>query len=91
MCDPRDLGVLAQVQAPFTGQPTLYLFDAVPGGVGLSERLFSLTHDLIRASREAVESCACADGCPACVGPAIEVGHRGKAVVTELLAALDAA
>src|SRR5919106_1295403 len=24
MCDPRDLGVLAQVQAPFTGQPTLY-------------------------------------------------------------------
>ena len=91
MCDPRDLGVLAQVQAPFTGQPTLYLFDAVPGGVGLSERLFGLTPELIRASREAVESCACADGCPACVGPAIEVGHRGKVVVGELLAGLDAA
>jgi DEAD/DEAH box helicase domain-containing protein len=90
MCDPRDLGVLAQVQAPFTGQPTLYLFDAVPGGVGLSERLFSLTAELIRACREAVESCACTDGCPACVGPAIEVGHRGKAVVGELLSALDA-
>jgi len=90
MCDPRDLGVLAQVQAPFTGRPTLYLFDAVPGGVGLSERLFSLTPELIHASREAVESCACTDGCPACVGPAIEVGHRGKAVVGELLASLDA-
>ena len=90
MCDPRDVGVWAQVQAPFTGQPTLYLFDAVPGGVGLSERLFGLTPELIRASREAVDSCACADGCPACVGPAIEVGHRGKAVVAELLAALDA-
>jgi DEAD/DEAH box helicase domain-containing protein len=89
MCDPRDLGVLAQVQAPFTGQPTLYLFDAVPGGVGLSERLFSLTPDLIRASREAVESCPCTDGCPACVGPAIEVGYRGKTVVTEILTALD--
>jgi DEAD/DEAH box helicase domain-containing protein len=90
MCDPRDLGVLAQVQAPFTGQPTLYLYDATPGGVGLTERLFTLTDDLIRASREAVESCACTDGCPACVGPAIEVGSRGKRVVIEILQALDA-
>jgi DEAD/DEAH box helicase domain-containing protein len=90
MCDPRDLGVLAQVQAPFTGQPTLYLYDATPGGVGLTERLFDLTADMIRASREAVESCPCADGCPACVGPAIEVGTRGKQVVIEILQALDA-
>jgi DEAD/DEAH box helicase domain-containing protein len=89
MCDPRDLGVLAQVQAPFTGQPTLYLYDATPGGVGLTERLYTLTADLIRASRQAVESCPCADGCPACVGPAIEVGSRGKQVVIELLTALD--
>ncbi len=89
MCDPRDLGVLAQVQAPFTGQPTLYLYDAVPGGVGLTERLYTLTGDLVHACREAVDSCPCADGCPACVGPAIEVGARGKATVAELLAALD--
>ena len=89
MCDPRDLGVLAQVQAPFTGRPTLYLYDAVPGGVGLTERLFTLTDDLIRACREAVDGCACTDGCPACVGPAIEVGARGKATVSELLAGLS--
>ena len=88
MCDPRDLGVLAQVQAPFTGRPTLYLYDATPGGVGLSERLFSLTDELLRASREAVDACGCADGCPACVGPAIEVGVRGKQVVAELLAGM---
>ena len=89
MCDPRDLGVLAQVQAPFTGRPTLYLYDATPGGVGLTERLFGLTDDLVRLSREAVDGCACADGCPACVGPAIEVGARGKAVVAELLAGMS--
>jgi DEAD/DEAH box helicase domain-containing protein len=88
MSDPRDLGVLAQVQAPFTGRPTLYLYDAVPGGVGLTERLFTLVDELLRACREAVESCGCADGCPACVGPAIEVGPRGKTTVTELLAAM---
>jgi DEAD/DEAH box helicase domain-containing protein len=89
MCDPRDLGVLAQVQAPFTGRPTLYLYDAVPGGVGLTERLFTLIGELIRACRDAVDGCPCADGCPACVGPAIEVGPRGKQVVSELLAALS--
>jgi DEAD/DEAH box helicase domain-containing protein len=90
MCDPRDLGVLAQVQAPFTGRPTLYLYDAIPGGVGLTERLFDLTEELIRLSHEAVKGCPCADGCPACVGPAIEVGPRGKATAAELLAAMAA-
>ena len=89
MCDPRDLGVLAQVQAPFTGRPTVYVYDAVPGGVGLTERLYTLTDQLIKACREAVDSCPCADGCPACVGPAIEVGARGKATVSELLAGLS--
>ena len=88
MCDPRDLGVLAQVQSPFTGRPTLYLYDAVPGGVGLTERLFILIDDLVRACKAAVDSCGCADGCPACVGPAIEVGARGKATVAELLAGM---
>ncbi len=89
MCDPRDLGVLAQVQAPFTGRPTLYVYDAVPGGVGLTERLYTLTDELVRACREAVDSCPCTDGCPACVGPAIEVGSRGKATVSDLLAGLS--
>ncbi len=89
MCDPRDLGVLAQVQAPFTGRPTLYLYDAVPGGVGLTERLFTLVDELVRACRDAVSSCRCSDGCPACVGPATEVGPRGKATVAELLAGLS--
>jgi DEAD/DEAH box helicase domain-containing protein len=89
MSDPRDLGVLAQVQAPFTGRPTLYLYDATPGGVGLAERLYDLTDELVRACREAVASCPCSDGCPACVGPAIEVGARGKEVVLELLAGMS--
>jgi DEAD/DEAH box helicase domain-containing protein len=89
MCDPRDLGVLAQVQAPFTGRPTLYLYDAVPGGVGLTERLFTLIDQLVLACRALVDGCRCADGCPACVGPVTEVGPRGKVVVGELLAALS--
>jgi DEAD/DEAH box helicase domain-containing protein len=90
MCDPRDLGVLAQVQAPFTGQPTLYLYDAVPGGVGLSERLHDLWDDLLAMGRDAVRDCPCTDGCPGCVGPPTEVGARGKAVALEILTELAA-
>ncbi len=89
MSDPRDIGVLAQVQAPFTGRPTLYLYDTVPGGVGLTERLFGLVDDLLDACRKAIASCPCVDGCPACVGPAIEVGRRGKQTVAELLAGMS--
>jgi DEAD/DEAH box helicase domain-containing protein len=90
MCDARDLGVLAQAQAPFTGRPTLYLYDAVPGGVGLTERLFGLASELVTACRDVLAGCACADGCPSCVGPATEVGARGKAAAGELLATLAA-
>ena len=88
MCDSRDLGVLAQAQSPFTGRPTLYLYDAAPGGVGLTERLFTLAGALIRACLDVVTGCPCLDGCPSCVGPLTEVGPRGKAAAAELLTAL---
>ena len=90
MCDPRDLGVLAQVQAPFTGRPTLYLYDAVPGGVGLSERLHDLWDDLLEMCRGAVRDCPCLDGCPGCVGPPTEVGPQGKVTALELLSEMAA-
>ncbi len=88
MCDVRDLGVLAQAQAPFTQRPTLFVYDAVPGGVGLAERLFGLLGDLVDASSRLVADCPCVEGCPSCVGPAAEVGLRGKAAAAELLTAL---
>ncbi|MDQ3881370.1 MAG: DEAD/DEAH box helicase, partial [Chloroflexota bacterium] len=47
MCDARDVGVIGQIQAPFTGRPTLYLYDGVPGGVGLAERLFEMLDELL--------------------------------------------
>ena len=40
MSDPRDLGLVAQVRSPHAERPVIYLYEAVPGGVGLSPRLF---------------------------------------------------
>jgi len=88
MCDPRDVGVLAQAQAPHTLRPTLFMYDAVPGGVGLAERLHQLSAELVDACAKLVRDCPCVDGCPSCVGPRAEVGGNGKAACAELLAAL---
>ena len=85
MSDPRDVGVIGQVQAPFTGRPTVYLYDGVPGGVGLADRIYELADDLVAACLELATDCPCAEGCPSCVGPPVEVGRGGRAACIELL------
>jgi DEAD/DEAH box helicase domain-containing protein len=83
MCDPRDLG-LAFSDEPLTeGQriePNLYLYDAYPGGIGLSEPLYHASEVLLRNALDLMGACRCESGCPSCVGPIGEVGDRGKEV-----------
>jgi DEAD/DEAH box helicase domain-containing protein len=85
MCDPRDLGVAAQVKAVHTKKPTVFLYDKYPGGVGLSEKLFDLHYELLTTAHSHVEGCPCEDGCPSCVGPAEETGSKGKRLTLALL------
>jgi DEAD/DEAH box helicase domain-containing protein len=67
--------------------PTVFLFDAHPGGVGLAERLFERAAELLDHARLLIETCPCASGCPACVGP-LEQGSR-KRVSLQILNALE--
>jgi DEAD/DEAH box helicase domain-containing protein len=83
MCDPRDIGRTigdgeGDGEAPGrdpharrTGgfEPTLFLFDAIPGGVGLAERIFERSAELLRCAGALIAECSCEAGCPACVGP----------------------
>lgn len=69
MCDPRDLRATAQIRSPHTGLPTVFVYDAYPGGIGLSEKAYDLHNVLIGAALDQVRACICTDGCPACVGP----------------------
>jgi len=85
MCDARDLRSISQVRAPFTEQPTVYIYENIPGGVGLSEKLFNEHEPLFEACLDHLRSCPCEDGCPSCVGPSMEVGHEGKSGAVQLL------
>jgi DEAD/DEAH box helicase domain-containing protein len=66
-------------------EPTVYLYDSQPGGVGLTERLFELMGPLLARARETIRACACRAGCPSCVGPVNAVGRRAKTVAAALL------
>jgi DEAD/DEAH box helicase domain-containing protein len=69
-------------------EPTLYLYDAYPGGIGLSEPLYRMHDLLVRRTRELIAACPCEKGCPSCVGPAGETGDRAKEAALALLECL---
>jgi DEAD/DEAH box helicase domain-containing protein len=88
MCDPRDLGVLSGVRAKHTKSVTVTIFDRIPDGMGLSERLYDLHRDLLNGAMDLIRTCRCQDGCPACVGPAGPGGEEVKILTVRLLEAL---
>ncbi|MGI6037636.1 MAG: DEAD/DEAH box helicase [Limnochordia bacterium] len=78
MCEPGDLGVVAQVRSPFTRLPTIYIYEKYPGGVGLAQRMYETVGQLLARARQLLAECPCEGGCPSCVGPLLEAGPQGK-------------
>ena len=85
MVDPRDLGLVTQVRSPHQEAPTIYLYESVPGGVGLSERLWQRHDELIAGATGLIAACDCEAGCPACTGPRLEPDVDAKALAMRLL------
>jgi DEAD/DEAH box helicase domain-containing protein len=79
MCDPHDIGRAIEDGAPDddagTFAATAYLYDTVPGGIGLSERIFGRAADLLERARRLVSACPCPNGCPSCVGATAAAAH----------------
>jgi DEAD/DEAH box helicase domain-containing protein len=91
MCDGGDLGTHVEpVENQAFGQPTVVLYDAIPAGIGFSQKLFEMHDELIARALELVSECPCADGCPSCVGPGGENGYGGKQEALEILKELSA-
>ena len=86
MCDAGDLGTHVEpVESQTFGQPSIVLYDAIPAGIGFSQKLFEMHDELMKRALELVSECPCADGCPSCVGPGGENGYGGKQEALEIL------
>ncbi|RPJ69267.1 MAG: DEAD/DEAH box helicase [Acidobacteria bacterium] len=73
-------------QAPVDyDEPRIFVYDNYPGGIGLSEPLFSMRAGLVARTRGLIAGCPCESGCPSCVGPLGEVGPLAKTVALEIL------
>ncbi len=69
-------------------EPTVFLYDNVPGGIGFSEQLYGHHTRLIRETLDLVSKCGCKLGCPSCVGPVDEVGRSAKRSALVILRAI---
>jgi len=97
MCDRGDIGISIgsgdQDPAPNRfGQPTsvgdeprIFIYDNYPGGIGFSEPLFRMHHELVVRTRALISSCECEHGCPTCVGPIGDTGPLAKLVALRIL------
>jgi len=86
MCDRSDIRVDVQQQSNLAeGRPAVIFHDTVPGGIGLSTRIYSQHKKILAQALDIVNSCECSAGCPACTGPVAESGEGAKAKVKELL------
>jgi len=66
MCDPQDIGTV--VNSSSLKRDALFLHDRYPGGMGYARRCLERLEEVMRAVRDVVVECSCADGCPSCVG-----------------------
>jgi DEAD/DEAH box helicase domain-containing protein len=66
-------------------EPTLFLYDNYPGGIGFSHQLFDDTRIVLEKALSLISKCECRSGCPSCVGPVKEVGEKSKEVALALL------
>ena len=90
MCDAADLHLATQVRSPHTGEPTVFLWESVSGGIGFGQHLFDQSARLLALALELVSDCRCEEGCPGCVGPPEAPGLAVKRLVRASLQALVA-
>ena len=86
MCDPRDLGSVAEVRSVTTRLATVTVYEVYPGGVGFSARMYELHRELLDNAAALVRECPCLAGCPSCVGP-LHLVEGAKEACLNLLSA----
>ncbi|OKY78750.1 MAG: Distinct helicase family with a unique C-terminal domain including a metal-binding cluster [Candidatus Methanohalarchaeum thermophilum] len=67
MCDRWDLGGVSTKNHTDTQKPTIFLYDAYEGGIGITEKCYQLINELLQTTYELIKDCDCENGCPSCI------------------------
>jgi len=84
MADPSDIHVIPQVKADHNEKPTIFFYDRYPGGIGLSEKIYTGMSEVFQESLKMIHQCQCQSGCPSCIG-ADTVGQTVKKDTVNIL------
>ncbi len=64
-CDRHDVASLT-LTSPV---PTMYLYETVPGGIGIAEKMLAAWPAVVRCGRDLAKRCECLSGCARCIHP----------------------
>ncbi len=77
MTDRNDLGGISTPFHSQTGGAAVFIYDGIPGGMGLSKQAFDKADILLEQTLDVIVNCPCDTGCPACVhSPKCGSGNR---------------
>lgn len=77
MTDRNDLGGISTPLHPQLGRAAVFIYDGVPGGVGLTRQAYVRATELMERTLSAITGCSCENGCPSCVhSPKCGSGNR---------------
>jgi len=65
-CDRHDMATFTDAKL----LPTVYLYETVPGGIGIAEKMLGMWQEVLIRGMKIAEACDCSDGCPRCIHPA---------------------
>ena len=77
LTDRNDLGGISTPLHPQVGRACVFVYDGMPGGVGLSRLAFARANEALDRTLAVVAGCPCETGCPSCVhSPKCGSGNR---------------
>jgi DEAD/DEAH box helicase domain-containing protein len=100
MCDGHDVGISVDggsldrstrtggaggVPDALAAEPSIFIYDNYPGGIGFSRPLYDMHGLLLERTRDLIAGCPCDSGCPSCVGPEGHTGPYAKQVASRIL------
>ena len=66
-CDRNDVGGVSHPMHPDTNMTTIFLYDGIEGGVGITEKAYDRIEELLEKAFISISTCPCKDGCPSCI------------------------